>query len=96
LKTADVDDQCVSQIFSKPLRNSVGQVVDKVEHQRGDQCERNIDGWACRCDQHHVAPQVAQRAEVDRHRLRIAKQKRRMQEKQQPWEQNRPDRVDVL
>jgi acetate kinase len=92
----DVDDQRISQIFSKPLRNSVGKVADKVERQRGDQCEHNIDARARRCDQHHVAPRIAQGPEVDRDRLRIAEQKWRMQQKQQPWEQNSPDRVDVL
>ena len=39
---------------------------------------------------------IAQRPEVNRDGLRIAKQERRTQEKQHRREQNRPDRVDVL
>ena len=46
---------------------------------------------ACGRDQHHVAPRIVQRPEVDRDRLRVAEQKGRMQKKQQPWEQDRPD-----
>jgi hypothetical protein len=30
----NVDDQSISQVFSEPLRSSIGQIADKVERQR--------------------------------------------------------------
>jgi hypothetical protein len=67
-----------------------------MEQHCGDHSEHNIDARTHRCDQHHVAPRIAQRPEVNRDRLRIAKQERRTQEKQQRRQQNRPDRIDVI
>ena len=76
----NVDDQRILQVFSNPLRSSVWQVADEVEQQCGEHGEHNINARACRRNPYHVAPRIAQRPEVDRDRLRIAKQERRAQE----------------
>ena len=73
---------------------------DYLEQQRPQHRHQEIRARSGRCHPEHVALRVAQVAEIDRHRLRPAEHELRTaelgSEDQQPRDQDRSDRVDML
>ena len=72
-----------------------GQVAYDVECQACDDRERNVDGGPGGGHQDGISTRMPQRAEIDRHRPRVAEQHRRAQQQQHAGQQDRAKRIDV-
>src|SRR5215212_4760915 len=68
----------------------------KAQADRGEGRQSQVRGRSGNGNQDHIAARMPQGSEVDRNRLRVAKQEWGSHEEQKTRQNDSPDRIDVL